>query len=66
MSAAVANLVKGLDSLSAAERMEFLSLVAIPRTPLTEDWTDEDFILTAGQTFARLDEEEEANGCSDS
>jgi hypothetical protein len=66
MSAAVANLVKGLDSLSAAERMEFLSLVAIPRSAQTEDWTDDDFVLTAGQTFARLDEEEEANGRADS
>lgn len=62
MSAAVTQLLAGLDRLSASERYEFLSLMAIPSAPSSEDWTEDDFSMVAAQTFARLDAEEEENG----
>ena len=66
MSAAVLQLLHGLDRLSAVERLEFLSLIAIPSSQGAEDWTDDDFSIAGAQTFARLDAEEEQNGSTDS
>ncbi len=66
MSAAVSQLLDGLDRLSASERYEFLSMIAIPAAQGAEDWTEDDFSLVGAQTFARLDAEEEANGSAES
>jgi hypothetical protein len=66
MSSAVSQLLDGLDRLSATERYEFLSMVAIPVAERSEDWTDDDFSVVGAQTFARLDAEEEEHGNADS
>ena len=59
MSLAVSQLLASLDRLSAAERYEFLSTIALPTHKSADDWSDDDFTMAAAQTFARLDAEEE-------
>ena len=59
MSAAVSHLLAEIQKLTAAERYEFLALIAAPASEAQEDWSDDDFSRVAAQTFARIDAEEE-------
>lgn len=64
MSAAVIQLLANVEKLTAAERYEFLSMIAAPASSSEDEWSDDDFSRVAAQTFARIDAEEE-NAASD-
>lgn len=68
MSEAVVTLLRQFKKLSARERSEFLSASLSPNGHYG-DWSNDDAVLFATQSFARLDaeeeEEEEADGESE-
>ncbi|MGV2391270.1 MAG UNVERIFIED_CONTAM: hypothetical protein LVR29_33505 [Microcystis novacekii LVE1205-3] len=64
MSEAVVTLLKQFKKLSAKERSQFLSANLNPNGDYG-DWSDDDAVLFAAQSFARLDAEEEADGESE-
>ena len=64
MSEAVVALLKQFKKLSARERSEFLAASLNPNGDYG-DWSNDDAVLLAAQSFARLDAEEEANGKSE-
>jgi hypothetical protein len=64
MSKAVITLLRQFKKLSAREKSEFLSASLSP-TGDYGDWSNDDAVLFAAQSFARLDAEEEADGESE-
>jgi hypothetical protein len=64
MSEAVVTLLRQFKKLSAKERSEFLSASLSPNGDYG-DWSNDDTVLFAAQSFARLDAEEEADGKSE-
>ena len=64
MSEAVVTLLRQFQKLSARERSEFLSASQSPNGDYG-DWSNDDAVLFAAQSFARLDAEEEADGESE-
>jgi len=61
MSEAVVTLLRQFKKLSAKEKSEFLSASLSPNGDYG-DWNNDDAVLFAAQSFARLDAEEEADG----
>lgn len=66
MSVAVSHILAEVGKLTAAERAEFLSLIAAPSADNEGDWTDDDFSRVAAQTFVRIDADEEEDDRSQS
>lgn len=64
MSEAVAALLRQFNKLSASEKSEFLAASLNPKEDYG-DWSNDDAVLLAAQSFARLDAEEEADGYSE-
>lgn len=64
MSKAVATLLSQFKKLSASERVEFLAATLNPQENYGE-WDNDDAVLLAAQTFARLDAEEDGDGKPD-
>jgi hypothetical protein len=64
MSEAVVTLLSQFKKLSASERSEFLAASLDPNGDYG-DWSNDDALLLAAQSFARLDAEEEADGKSE-
>ncbi|MFN7513683.1 hypothetical protein, partial [Microcystis sp.] len=60
----VVTLLRQFKKLSAREKSEFLSASLSP-TGDYGDWSNDDAVLFAAQSFARLDAEEEADGESE-
>ncbi|MEB3122072.1 MAG: hypothetical protein VKL41_12715 [Snowella sp.] len=60
MSKAVITLLRQFKKLSTRERSEFLAASLSP-TGDYGGWSDDDAVLFAAQSFARLDAEEEAD-----
>ncbi|NJL81855.1 MAG: hypothetical protein HC890_00580 [Chloroflexaceae bacterium] len=67
MSEAVVTLLRQFKKLSASERSEFLAASLSPNGDYGDygDWSNDDAVLLAAQSFARLDAEEEADGESE-
>ena len=64
MSEAVVTLLRQFKKLSAREKSEFLSASLNPNGDYG-DWSNDDAVLLAAQSFARLDAEEEVYGESE-
>ena len=60
MSEAVLTLLRQFKKLSASEKAEFLAASLNPNGDYG-DWNNDDAIVLAAQSFARLDAEEEAD-----
>ncbi|NCQ97141.1 MAG: hypothetical protein EWV75_21085 [Microcystis wesenbergii Mw_QC_S_20081001_S30D] len=61
MSKVVVTLLRQFKKLSAREKSEFLSASLNPNRDYG-DWSNDDAVLLAAQSFARLGAEEEADG----
>ncbi|NBD17011.1 MAG: hypothetical protein GVY04_12965 [Cyanobacteria bacterium] len=64
MSEAVVTLIRQFKKLLASERSEFLAASLNPNGDYG-NWSNDDAVLLAAQSFARLDAEEEADGKSE-
>lgn len=64
MSEVVVTLLRQFKKLSAREKSEFLSASLNPNGDYG-DWSNDDAVLLAAQSFARLDAEEEMDGKSE-
>lgn len=60
MTETVTSLIDVFRTLTAKERAEFLSASLNPSGEYG-DWSEEDSLIVAAQTFARIDAEEEGN-----
>ena len=65
MSEAVVTLLRQFKKLSAKEKFEFLSASLSPNGNYGDWNNNDDAVLFAAQSFARLDAEEEADGESE-
>jgi hypothetical protein len=63
MSEAVVTLLRQFKKLSARERSEFLSASLSPNGDYG-DWNNDNAVLLAAQSFARLDADEESEASS--
>jgi hypothetical protein len=61
MTAAVTQILREVEQLSDAERVE-LRRALLERIPMSDDLTEEDFAALAAASFRVLDEEEDRKG----
>ena len=62
MAAAVPQIMRAIESLTAAEKIELRRHI-VERIPLSADLHEDDYASLAAASFRALDEEEDRNAC---